>query len=99
MLVSVKTNNTQYYKNKRFIGTFKDGKKVYFGLKNPKIGAFIDHKNETLKKNFISRHKKNLKENKRSPAYLATFILWNKPTIRESIKDYNMRLKNNNFNI
>jgi hypothetical protein len=41
---------------------------------------------------YRSRHRKDLETNDPTRAgYLAWYILWNKPTIRESIKDYRAR--------
>lgn len=82
-------------KEKRFTAIFFDGKKekkVHFGLKNPKKGTFIDHKDETLKKNYRARHQKDLKTNDPlRPGYLSYYLLWNKPTLKESIEDYKKR--------
>ena len=55
---------------------------------------FTIHKDPERKNRYIERHKKN--ENWNNPetaGYLSRFILWNKPTIKESINDIN---KNNN---
>ena len=61
----VKVEITKSNRNdKRFQAVFfgDDGKKIkttQFGLKNPKIGAYIDHKNDKMKDNYLKRHKKN----------------------------------------
>ena len=50
------------------------------------------------KKNYISRHRKN--ENWNDPktaGFYSKNILWNKPSIGESIKDMNKRYKNIKF--
>ena len=87
-------------KNKRYMATFSDGKMVKFGLTNPKQGTYIDHKDKTLRKNYIKRHLTNLKTNDYTRAgYLSLFLLWDKPTLKESITTYNTRIKNNDFNI
>ena len=87
-------------KNKRFKAYFTDGTTTKFGQSNPKQGTFIDHKDMTLKRNYIKRHLKDLDTNDYTRAgYLSMFLLWNKETLKESIKDYNRRIKNNDFYI
>ena len=84
---------------KRLMAIFYDneGKKVkttHFGLKGG--STFIDHKDETKKKNYLARHK--VRENWNdymSAGSLARFILWNEPTLTASIKDYKKRFNLN----
>ncbi len=86
-------------KNKRLTAIFTDadGKKVKtqnFGLKGG--STFIDHKDETKKKNYLARHK--VRENWNdymSAGSLARYILWNKPTLTASIADYKKRFNLN----
>jgi len=86
--------------SKRFKAYFSDGKTARFGQTNPKKGTFIDHKDKELKKNYIKRHLKDLETNDyKKPGFLSMFLLWNKPTLRESVKDFNRRIKNNDWNI
>ena len=86
--------------SKRFRAYFCDGKTARFGQTNPKKGTFIDHKDKELKKNYIKRHLKDLETNDyRRAGYLSMFLLWNKSTLRESVKDFNKRIKNNDWNI
>jgi hypothetical protein len=40
-------------KKKRFVAIFDDGKKIEFGQKNPKTGTYIDHSDETKRKNLM----------------------------------------------
>ena len=81
-------------KNKRFKAYFTNGKTTKFGQSNPKQGTFIDHKDKTLKRNYIKRHLKDLDTNDYTRAgYLSMFLLWNKETLKESMKDYNRRIK------
>ena len=96
MLICVKEIND----NKRFIAFFNDGSTTKFGQTNPKIGTYIDHNDEKLKTNYIKRHLKDLKTNDYKRAgYLSLFLLWNRPNLKESVKDFNKRIKNNNFEI
>ena len=58
------------------------------------------HKDEDRKKRYIDRHKKN--ENWNNPkraGYLSRYILWNKPTLRESINNANEINKTYNFKL
>ena len=87
-------------KNKRFKAYFTNGKTTKFGQSNPKQGTFIDHKDKTLKRNYKKRHLKDLETNDYTRAgYLSMFLLWNTETLKESMKDYNRRIKNNNWEI
>ena len=85
---------------KRFEATFSDGSTTKFGQTNTTIGTFIDHKNEKLKTNYIKRHIRDLRtfDHKRA-GYLSLFLLWNKPNLKDSIEDFNKRIKNNNWKI
>ena len=76
------TNN-----NKKFDAYFPD-KKISFG--DSSYSDFTISKNIEQRNRYIQRHKKN--ENWNNPetvGYLSRFILWNKPTIKESINDIN----------
>lgn len=92
-MTSVEITNSKR-NDKRFQAVFydKDGKKIkttQFGLKNPKIGTFIDHKNKKLKENYLKRHQPRENWNDfMSAGSLSRYILWNKPTFQESLKDY-----------
>ena len=87
-------------KNKRYIATFTNGKTTKFGLTNPKKGTYIDHGDEKLRKNYIKRHLRDLETNDYTkPGFLSLFISWNKKTLKESMRDYNIRIKNNDWRI
>ena len=81
-------------KTKRFkaVFTYDDGKtKIqHFGLKNPKKGTYIDHKDKEIRKNYRARHKKDLKTKDYTRAgYLSYHLLWgDKTNLKEAIKDY-----------
>jgi hypothetical protein len=58
--------------------------------------TYIDHKNDTLKDNYIARHKVNENfEDFMSAGSLSRYILWNKKTFRESLADYKRRFRLN----
>ena len=86
--------------SKRFKAYFKDGTITRFGQTNPKTGTFLDHQDKDLKNNYIKRHLKDLETNDYTkPGFLSIFIAWNKTTLRESIKDFNRRVKKNDWEI
>ena len=91
------TDSTNPKKRLMAIFTDANGKKVKtqnFGLKGG--STFIDHKDEIKKKNYLARHK--VRENWNdyiSAGSLARYILWNEPTLTESIKSYKKRFNLN----
>jgi len=96
MLINVLEIN----ENKRFIALFSNGKTTKFGQTNPKKGTYIDHNGKEFKKKYIKRHLKDLKTNDYTrPGYLSMFLLWQKETLKDCIKDYNKRIKNNDWSI
>ena len=74
-----------------------DGKKsIHFGAKG--YEDFTIHKDPMRKNRYLDRHSKNEDwHNPLTAAFYATNILWNKPTITESIRDTNRRFKNINI--
>jgi len=74
---------------------YKDGKKVktrHFGQKG--ASDFTKHGDEARKKRYDARHRK--RENWNDPmsaGALSKYILWNKPTLEGSIRDYLKRFK------
>ena len=82
-------------KNKKYVADV-DGRKVHFG--DPNYDDFTTHRNEQRKKNYISRHRKNKNWNDvRTAGFYAKNVLWNRPTISESLKDMNSRFKDVSF--
>lgn len=88
-------------KDKRFkaVFTYSDGVKggktrtTHFGLKNPKKGTYLDHKDKTIRKNYRARHKQDLKTGDYTRAgYLSYYILWgDKTNLKDAVKDYKKR--------
>ena len=74
-----------------------DGKKsIHFGAKG--MSDFTIHKDPERKQRYIDRHSNNEDwNNPMSAAFYATNILWNRPTITESIRDTNRRFPNLNI--
>ena len=75
--------------DKRLQASF-DNKTVHFGAKGG--STFVDHRDPKTKANWEARHK--VRENWKdydSAGALAKHVLWNKPTIAESVRDLNAR--------
>jgi hypothetical protein len=73
-------------KNKRFMVNVGQ-KKIHFGSKNSQ--TFLEHNDEGKKRNWIKRHTAGNPDKINdiySPLYWSLNILWNKPTLEESIK-------------
>ena len=61
---------------------------------------YTKHKDPQRKQRYLNRHRKNEDWTDHTTAsFYATNILWNKPTITESIKDTNNRFKNLNIKL
>jgi hypothetical protein len=97
-LISIKPSDR---KNKRYVAEFcmcngeskcksNERKRTHFGFRGG--STYIDNKDDKKKDAYIARHKVN--ENWNDPTSagaLARYILWNKPTLKESIADYKKR--------
>jgi len=73
-------------------GKLKIIKTVHFGSEG--MSDFTIHKDKERKQRYLDRHKKN--ENWNDPmtaGALSRWILWNKPTLEASIKDFKKRFK------
>jgi len=100
--MKIEIKNSQA-KNKRFVAVFTDEKgktkKVNFGLKNPKIGTYIDHGDKVLRKNYIARHEateKKFYSDPMRPATLSRFILWGDSTsLKQNIDNYKKKFNLN----
>ncbi len=79
--------------DKKYMAIFdNDGRRktVHFGQKN--ADDFTLTKNLDQKNRYQTRHRKDLETKDPTRAgYLAWFLLWNKPTLTESIRDYRQR--------
>jgi hypothetical protein len=75
-----------------------DGKKsIHFGSKG--MSDFTIHKDPERKERYLQRHK-GMGEDWSNPltaGFYATNLLWNKPSLTESIRDTNRRFKNINI--
>ncbi len=78
--------------DKKYYIITKSEKKIYFG----QAGAsdFTLHKNEARKQLYINRHKNNenwTKSGKDTAGFWSRWLLWNKPSIKESYEDIKKR--------
>jgi hypothetical protein len=76
--------------DKRLVIIMNENMKHHFGLKGGK--TFIDGRTEKERQNYIARHK--VRENWgniHTSGFWAYHLLWNKPTLTESIKDVEKR--------
>lgn len=84
------TDSTNPKKKLMAIFTDDDGKKIkttYFGQAGADDYTITNDKEQRTR--YRNRHKKDLDTNDYKKAgYLSWFLLWNKPTLTESIKDY-----------
>ena len=66
-------------------------KVIHFGAKG--MSDFTKHHDTDRRKRYITRHRKDLRTgNPARAGYLSMFVLWNKPTVAGSIRDYKRRL-------
>ena len=80
--------------DKKYYIITNDNKKVYFGQAS--ASDFTLHRNEARKNLYINRHKKNESKfwNKSgidTPSFWSRFLLWEKPTIKESYTNIKKR--------
>ena len=90
VILKKSTNNDKKY------DAYVEGKKVSFGARG--FSDFTQHKDIERKQRYIDRHKKNENWNDlKTAGAWSKGILWNKPTIRESIasmeKKFNIDIK------
>jgi hypothetical protein len=90
-LVSIKKSN---HSGKKLMATFEiNGRNrvIHFGLSG--ASDFTKHRDKIRRNRYIKRHLKDLKTNEPFRAgYLSMFVLWNKPGLQASIKDYRRRV-------
>ena len=80
-------------KDKKLKAVIDNKKTIHFGASG--YSDYTKHKDDNRKDAYIRRHKKN--ENWtdfKTAGFYAKHILWNKPTIQESIKEANKQFKN-----
>ena len=92
MNIIIQKSNNQ---NKKITAVINNDKKIHFG--DSKYQDFTKHKDPERKKAYLARHKKDNFNNPNYAGFYATNLLWNKPTLKESIKNtnekYNLNIK------
>ena len=84
--------------DKKYMAIIDDKKTVHFGAAG--MSDYTKHKDKERKERYLARHKNNEQwNNPLTAGFYATNILWNKPTITESIRDTNRRFKNINIKL
>ena len=96
MNVIIKPSNNQNKKITAIIDDTKNNnKKIHFG--DSRYQDFTKHKDPERKKAYLSRHKNDKINNPNYAGFYSTNLLWNKPTLKESIqatnKKYNVNIK------
>ena len=75
-------------KDKKYMAIIDDKKRVHFGSKG--ASDYTINKDDERKERYIKRHQKNEDWNNFNTAgFWSKNILWNRPTITESIRDIN----------
>lgn len=84
--------------DKKFMVRIDDKKTIHFGSKG--MSDFTIHKDTERKNRYINRHKKRenwTKSGIKSAGFWSKHILWNKPSIQQSINDtekrFNIKIK------
>jgi hypothetical protein len=89
MKVVIKKSNK---KGKKFMATFDDKKTIHFGSAG--MSDYTKHKDPKRKQLYLNRHRKREDwTNPQTAGALSRWILWNKPTLSASIKDFKSRFK------
>ena len=87
MNVIITPSNNQ---NKK-ITAIINNKKIHFG--DNRYQDFTQTKDDKRKKAYLARHKKDNYSNPNYPGFYATNLLWNKPTLKESIQATNKNIR------
>lgn len=77
---------------KKFRAVFSDGAVVDFGADG--MSDFTIHKNEARRQRFLTRFARRIaasKDDPKSPMTLSHLLLWNKPSLDASLKDFKKR--------
>ena len=78
--------------DKKYTAVIDNKKSINFGQKG--ASDYTKHKDKERKERYLQRHKNDNYNNYLYPSFYSTNLLWNKPTITESVKDTNERYKN-----
>ena len=80
--------------DKKYYIITKDNKRVYFGAAG--YSDMTQHKDEVRRQRYIKRHEKNEskfrnKSGRDTPSFWSRWLLWSKPSIKESYEDIKKR--------
>ena len=94
--INERSDTTKINQSQKKYDAYVEGKKVSFGATG--YSDFTQHKDEERKQRYIDRHKKKENWNDITTAgALSKHLLWNKPTLKESItateKKFNLDIK------
>eukprot|EP00965_Chrysotila_dentata_P029978 998288-Pleurochrysis_carterae.AAC.1 len=92
-LVSIERSTKQPYKYKAVFSTSNGRKITHFGHVAYEDYTTI-HKDRERRDRYRTRHRKDLEtEDPTRAGFLSYYILWNKPTLEASVRDYTRRLR------
>ena len=82
--------------NKKYMAIFYDDTKkvktTHFGAAG--MSDYTKHRDKARKQRYLNRHKSNENwSDYKSAGSLSRYILWNKPTLKESKEDYKRRFR------
>ena len=82
--------------NKKYMAIFYDDKKkvktTHFGAAG--MSDYTKHRDKARKQRYLNRHQANENwSDYKSAGSLSRYILWNKPTLKESKEDYKRRFR------
>ena len=84
--------------NKKIMAVIDNtNKKIHFG--DSRYSDYTLHKDTERKKAYLSRHKHDNYNNPLYASFYASNLLWNKPTLKQSIVDTNKKYKNINIQL
>ena len=78
--------------DKKYYIITKDNKRVYFGQAN--ASDFTQHKDEARRQRYVARHEKKEEWTKSgidTAGFWSRWLLWSKPSIKESYEDIKKR--------
>jgi hypothetical protein len=78
---------------KKWMATFDGRKTVHFGAEG--YEDFTQHGDWSRKQQYLDRHcqREDWSKDFQSPGFLSRWLLWNKPTLRGSLRDANQRFE------
>ena len=94
MVLKLKTIRKSHRAEKKFDAVFeKDGKEKIVSFGAAGMSNYTKHKNATRKQRYLKRHtgKGEKWQQPDTPGALSRWVLWNKPSFRESVADFKRR--------